>query len=228
MRLVDRVLRLPVSFFDINPSGRIINRFSRDTDIMDSVLPLSLSQIGVCASQYIGILIVISLATPWFLLMLPPVTLVYFILQRYYIPGARELQRLETVTRSPIYSGFSEAVNGLATIRAFRRQAHFTGLEDRLISENGLVYLTQRAGAGWLSIRLDFLGLLVLTAAGVLAVAGGINPQLAGLSLSYALELTKCALYCLLGCYEGCGGWGDRALETKTWCCHHQRTFNCV
>lgn len=42
--LLDRVLRLPVSFFDTNPSGRIINRFSRDTEIMDSVLPLSLSQ----------------------------------------------------------------------------------------------------------------------------------------------------------------------------------------
>lgn len=45
MNLVDRVLRLPVAFFDRNPSGRVINRFSRDTDIMDTVLPLSLSQV---------------------------------------------------------------------------------------------------------------------------------------------------------------------------------------
>lgn len=72
-------------------------------------------------------------------------------------------------------------------------QAHFTGLEDRLIAENGLVYLTQRAGAAWLSIRLDFLGLFVLTAAGVLAVGLEINPALAGLSLTYALQLTQCA-----------------------------------
>lgn len=195
MQLVNRILRLPVSFFDTNPSGRIINRFSRDTDIMDSVLPLSLSQMSVCIASYFAILVVISLATPWFLVMLPPITVIYFLLQRFYIPGARELQRLEAVTRSPIYSGFSEAVNGLTTIRAYQREEHFTALEDRLIHGNGLVYLTQRAGAAWLSIRLDFIGLAVLTAAGLLAVQSKVDPQLAGLSLTYALELTKCATH---------------------------------
>ena len=54
--LLDRVLRLPVSFFDTNPSGRIINRFSRDTEIMDSVLPLSLVQACPLASHHSFIL----------------------------------------------------------------------------------------------------------------------------------------------------------------------------
>jgi ATP-binding cassette, subfamily C (CFTR/MRP), member 1 len=104
-------------------------------------------QTGAAFSSYFGILAIISIATPWFLLLLPPVSLVYFLLQRYYIPAARELQRLESVTRSPIYSGFSEAVNGIATIRAFGRAAHFVKLEDDLISKNGMLFLTQRAGA---------------------------------------------------------------------------------
>lgn len=73
-------------------------------------------------------------------------TVVYVLLQRYYIPAARELQRLEAVSRSPIYAGFSEAVAGLPTIRAFGREAHFVALEDRLIATNGLLFLTQRAG----------------------------------------------------------------------------------
>jgi ATP-binding cassette, subfamily C (CFTR/MRP), member 1 len=92
---------------------------------------------------------------------IPPLALAYVLLQRYYIPGARELQRLEAVARSPIYTGFSEAVNGITTIRAYAREAYFTRLEDQLIWNNGLVYLMQRAAAGWLSIRLDFLGLTV-------------------------------------------------------------------
>ena len=104
-------------------------------------------QVGACTFSYFGILGVISWSTPWFILMLPPVTVVYYFLQRYYIPAARELQRLEPVTRSPIYSGFSEAVNGIATIRAFNKASHFVRLEDHLISNNGLLFLTQRAGA---------------------------------------------------------------------------------
>lgn len=85
------------------------------------------AQVGLCFAQYIGILIVISIATWQFVFALPVISVVYWRLQRYYIPGARELQRLEAVTRSPIYSGFAEAVNGLATIRAFRRQARTAG-----------------------------------------------------------------------------------------------------
>lgn len=88
----------------------------------------------------------ISIATPWFLIFLPPVTVMYFFLQRYYIPAARELQRLESVTRSPIYAGFAEAVNGIATIRAYGNADHFIKLEDGLISRNGLMLITQRAG----------------------------------------------------------------------------------
>ena len=117
-RLLRAIMRLPSAFFDVNPSGRVINRFSRDTEIMDSVLQQSLIQLGACIANYIAVLVVISVAIVWFLLVLPPVTILYVIIQRYYIPGARELQRLEAVTRSPVYSTFAEAVAGVTTIRA--------------------------------------------------------------------------------------------------------------
>ena len=47
---------------------------------------------------------------------------------RFYIPTARELQRIESITRSPIYAKFGEALLGVATIRAYRKQDHFTGI----------------------------------------------------------------------------------------------------
>ena len=102
---------------------------------------------GACVFSYLGILAVVTYATPWFVLMLPPVTVAYYALQRYYIPAARELQRLEAVARSPIYTGFSEAMAGIATIRAFGRTAHFVAQEDDRIATNGLLFLTHRAGA---------------------------------------------------------------------------------
>jgi ATP-binding cassette, subfamily C (CFTR/MRP), member 1 len=190
-QLLAKVMMLPMSFFDTNPSGRVINRFSRDTEMVDAVLPLSLIQLGACVSNYLGIIVFICFAVPWFTVAIPPLSLAYVLLQRYYIPGARELQRLEAVVRSPIYTGFSEAVNGIVTIRAYAREAHFTRIEDNLIWSNGIVYLMQRAAAGWLSIRLDFLGLTVLTSAAMLAVRLNIEPGKAGLALTYALDLTK-------------------------------------
>lgn len=88
-------------------------------------------------------------------------------LQRYYIPTARELQRLESVTRSPIYSKFSEALAGVATIRAYRRESYFTTASDALMELNAAAFVSQRAAAGWLALRLDVLGVVVILLTGV-------------------------------------------------------------
>jgi ATP-binding cassette subfamily C (CFTR/MRP) protein 1 len=64
-----------------------------------------------------------TIVSPWFTVALPPIMFVYLTVQRYYIPAARELQRIESISRSPIYSGLGEAVNGVETIRAFRQEA---------------------------------------------------------------------------------------------------------
>eukprot|EP00878_Enallax_costatus_P008308 GHUV01008686.1.p1 GENE.GHUV01008686.1~~GHUV01008686.1.p1 ORF type:complete len:1320 (+),score=395.23 GHUV01008686.1:299-4258(+) len=190
-RLLQHILRLPKSFFDTNPAGRILNRFSRDVETMDSVLNQSMVQFANCFASYLAILVVISIATRWFGIAIVPITIIYMVLQRYYIPSARELQRIESVTRSPIYSKFSEALAGVATIRAYRREDYFTFASDALMELNAYAFVTQRAAASWLAMRLDFLGLVILTVAALLCIRGSISPGLAGLCLVYALDLTR-------------------------------------
>ncbi|KAF8071181.1 abcC12 [Scenedesmus sp. PABB004] len=190
-RLLSHILRLPKAFFDTNPAGRILNRFSRDVETMDSVLNQSMAQFCNCFAAYLAILVVISLATRWFGIAIVPITIIYVVIQRYYIPTARELQRLESVSRSPIYSKFSEALAGVATIRAYRRETYFTAASDALMELNAYAFVTQRAAASWLAMRLDFLGLVILTAAALLCIRGSIAPGLAGLCLVYALDLTR-------------------------------------
>jgi ABC-type multidrug transport system fused ATPase/permease subunit len=80
-RLLDHILRLPKSFFDTNPAGRVLNRFSKDVETMDSVLNQSISQLCNCFATYFATLIVISIATKWFGLAVIPITVVYIILQ---------------------------------------------------------------------------------------------------------------------------------------------------
>lgn len=80
-QLLGHILRLPKSFFDTNPAGRVLNRFSKDVETMDSVLNQSISQLCNCFATYFATLIVISIATRWFGLAVVPITIVYILLQ---------------------------------------------------------------------------------------------------------------------------------------------------
>lgn len=94
-------------------------------------------------------LVVISVATHWFAIAIAPIVVVYAMIQRYYIPTSRELQRLESVTRSPIYAHFSETLNGIVTVRAFRLGGHFTRTSDGMMEVNAAAYLTQKLAQMW-------------------------------------------------------------------------------
>ncbi|GFH22354.1 ABC transporter, multidrug resistance associated protein, partial [Haematococcus lacustris] len=190
-QLLTHILRLPKTFFDTNPAGRILNRFSRDTDIMDNTLSVDLIQFAGCIATLTSSLIVIAIATKWFAIALVPLAIIYLLLQRLYIPSARELQRIESVSRSPIYNRFAEAMLGVATIRAYRKGEHFTAMSDQLMHANANAFMTQKLAATWLALRLDVMGLVILTGCGALVIQGSVSPSIAGLALVYALELTR-------------------------------------
>jgi ATP-binding cassette subfamily C (CFTR/MRP) protein 1 len=97
----------------------------------------------------------------------------------------------QSVTRSPIYAKFSEALAGVATIRAYGLEAYFTSVSDAHMRDNAWAYITQRAAASWLAMRLDVVGITIIALAGVLCVQGALSPGLAGLALAYALDMTR-------------------------------------
>jgi ATP-binding cassette subfamily C (CFTR/MRP) protein 1 len=189
--MLSKVLRLPMSFFDVTPSGRIINRFSKDTEVLDATLPMVLIQMTGCLFNIVTTFVIISVASQWFIIALVPIFFAYFAIQRYYIPTCAELQRIESISRSPIYSDLAEAVAGVSTIRAYRAGAHFIFESDTQIHANGRAWVSQRLAAEWLNVRLRFLGTAVSTLAAFLVIAGGVRPGLAGLTLVYALDVTK-------------------------------------
>ena len=195
-QLLDHVLQLPIMFFDTNPSGRIVNRFSRDMEIIDSVLSTSMIQFLSCVANVLITVAIISVAAatssiPYLLAVWVPVIAIYYFVQRYYIPTAREVQRIESVTRSPIYAHFGETVAGVNSIRAFQREADFVRMSDQLMDANSNAYITQRLAAAWLSMRLDAIGMIIVGMAGFLAVSGSMDVVFAGLMLTYSIEVTK-------------------------------------
>jgi len=100
--------------------SRILNRFLKDTNSVDSVMPTLLENGWSVFAILIGNLAAVAAATPLFLIPLVIIIATLFAIQRYYKAGALAMQRIEAVTRSPVVSHFTEVLNGSSTIRAFR------------------------------------------------------------------------------------------------------------
>ena len=119
------VLKAPIFFFDTNPTGRILNRFSRDIGIMDELLPDAFVDCVQLVLFCIGSVLLLSVLNPWVLLGAIPLITAFVFLGRYYLKTSRELKRLEGLNRSPVIAHFSDTLDGLVTIRAFQREGAF-------------------------------------------------------------------------------------------------------
>ncbi|NXU18762.1 MRP7 protein, partial [Pardalotus punctatus] len=194
-RLLQRVLKATVTFFDTTPTGRILNRFSSDLYCVDDSLPFTLNIFLANIYGLLGMLVIITYGLPWIGLVLLPLAVVYFFIQRYYRFTSRELKRLYSVTLSPIYTHFSETLSGLSSIRAMRATKRFE-LENQLrLEQNQRCLFASNTVMEWLDIRLQMIGVAVVTAIAGIAIIQHQkqlgNPGLVGLALSYALSVTN-------------------------------------
>uniref|UniRef100_A0A4W5RYK3 ATP-binding cassette sub-family B member 6 n=1 Tax=Hucho hucho TaxID=62062 RepID=A0A4W5RYK3_9TELE len=193
-RLLDTVLKATVTFFDTTPLGRILNRFSSDLYSVDDTLPFFLNILLANIFGLLGMLVVMSYGLPWFLVSLLPLGLLYHCTQSFYRHTSRDLKRLCSLTLSPVYSHFSETLSGLGTIRASSSASRFEEENERRLEQNQRCLFLSNAAMQWLDIRLQMIGVIVVTGISVIAVIQhqfkSIDPGLVGLSLSYALSIT--------------------------------------
>lgn len=131
-----------LQIFQVTPIGRIVNRFSRDVDSMDNVLPMFLRFLLNGIFNVMAVLVVISVSTPIFTAVIVPVGFLYYFIQRFYVATSRQLKRLESITRSPIYSHFGETVSGASTIRAYNQQERFVQESENRVDHNLMSYFS--------------------------------------------------------------------------------------
>ncbi|NXD78404.1 MRP7 protein, partial [Halcyon senegalensis] len=194
-RLLQRVLKATVTFFDTTPTGRILNRFSSDLYCVDDSLPFILNIFLANMYGLLGMLVIITYGLPWIGLVLLPLAALYFSIQRYYRRTSRELKRLCSVTLSPIYTHFSETLSGLSSIRAMRATQRFEVENQMRLEQNQRCLFASNTAMQWLDIRLQMIGVAVVTAIAGIAIIQHQkqlgNPGLVGLALSYALTVTN-------------------------------------
>ncbi|XP_071328193.1 multidrug resistance-associated protein 1-like isoform X2 [Trachinotus anak] len=190
--LLHSVLHSPISFFEMTPSGNLLNRFSKEIDAIDCMIPDGLKMMLGYLFKLLEICIIVLLATPIAGLVLLPLTCIYIFIQSFYVASSCQLRRLEAVSRSPIYSHFNETVQGTAVIRAFGEQQHFVLQADHHIDNNQEAYFPRFIATRWLAVNLEFLGNLLVLAAAILSVRSRdeLSPGIVGLAVSHSLQVT--------------------------------------
>ncbi|KAF9557780.1 hypothetical protein EC968_007434 [Mortierella alpina] len=168
--MLQPLVRSPMSFFDITSSGKIINRFSQDITAVDLDLPMKF--VGLL----FGILFVLQqfgfaiAATPYSLILLVPLCVCYYYLAGYYLVSSRELKRLDSAARSPMYAHFGETLNGLATIRSFCEGERFRLQANKMLDRSQQVFYLTNLTQLWLQLMLEFLSDIVLGFVALMAV----------------------------------------------------------
>ncbi|KAI5055599.1 hypothetical protein GOP47_0029120 [Adiantum capillus-veneris] len=195
--MLSAILRAPMTFFNSNPIGRIINRFAKDTADIDRSLASSAnmflgSMFQLCSTfVMIG---VVSTASLWAIL---PLLIVFYTIYLYYQSTAREVKRLDSISRSPVYAQFGEALNGLVTIRAYKAHDRMAKTNGNTMNNSLRFTLVNVSSNRWLSIRLECLGGLMIWMTATFAVLANQSANQAtfaaqmGLLLSYALNITS-------------------------------------
>uniref|UniRef100_A0A3Q1C9L1 Multidrug resistance-associated protein 4 n=1 Tax=Amphiprion ocellaris TaxID=80972 RepID=A0A3Q1C9L1_AMPOC len=180
------VLCTPVHFFDVNPVGRILNRFSKDISQVDSLLPITFVDFYQLILQNAGVVAVATAIIPLVLIPVGVLLIIFLYLRRFYLSTSRDIKRLESTTRSPVFSHLSSSLQGLWTIRAFRAQERLKKTFDAHQDlHSGLMFLF-RTGMFGVFICSIFV---TVTSFGCILLRDGLEAGEVGLVLTYALTL---------------------------------------
>ncbi|WAQ93730.1 MRP4-like protein [Mya arenaria] len=157
------ILRSHIGFFDKNPVGRILNRFSKDIGNMDDHLPHTFFDFTQCALLILGVVCVAGAVNPWAFLVVGPLIVLFVFIRRYYIRTSRDIKRLKTFIEE------------------------FDAHQDLHTEPLFLSFASSR----WLAIRLDWLCFVFASAVSFCCVltADYLNAGLVGLSMTYAITI---------------------------------------
>uniref|UniRef100_A0A8C7IKQ6 ABC-type glutathione-S-conjugate transporter n=1 Tax=Oncorhynchus kisutch TaxID=8019 RepID=A0A8C7IKQ6_ONCKI len=183
MDLLKNVLHSPMSFFETTPSGNLLNRFAKEIDAIDCMIPDGLKMMLGYLFKLMEVCIIVMLATPFAAVVILPLAILYAFVQSFYVATSCQLRRLESVSRSPIYTHFNETVQGASVIRAFGEQHRFIVQANKRVDFNQTSYFP---------LNLEFVGNGVVLAAAILSVMGKdtLSPGIVGLAVSHSLQVT--------------------------------------
>ncbi|CAK9681548.1 ABC transporter transmembrane region family protein [Candida parapsilosis] len=190
---IKRILHAPMSFMDTTPMGRILNRFTKDTDALDNEISDNLRLFFTAIAKMIGVFILIIIYLPWFACAIPGIFIMFFLIANFYQASNREVKRLEAILRSFVYNNVNEVLSGMNTIKAYKDEPRFTELGDLLLNKANEASFVVNANQKWLGIQLDILAEIIVLIVSLLCVnrVFSINAAAVGLLMTYTLQVAN-------------------------------------
>jgi ATP-binding cassette subfamily C (CFTR/MRP) protein 4 len=194
-KLLRAVMRAKIEFFDINPIGRILNRFSADTGISDEILPLTIFDFLVGCFMAIGTVCTAVVVLPFVLLALPPLIWRFWRLRQMFVAATREIKRLEGISRSPCFATMSESAGGIGTIRSNGFIPYCNKKFEAFHDAHTRAFFAFVAASRWFAFKMDGIAFCLVALSSLLAVLFhymdwfSIDPTVLGLALSMLLQL---------------------------------------
>ncbi|KAF7799416.1 hypothetical protein EIP86_010650 [Pleurotus ostreatoroseus] len=190
-KLLVRVTRATMRWHDVTPQGRMLNRFSKDIETIDSSLWGSIRQVNTSMASFIVCAVTIIAIFPLFVIPASLIGYIYYKLAVGYINIGRDLRRMESNTRSPLFSSFGELLEGVVTVRAFSAEQRFLDNHtEKMDLTNKMYYMFWMANR-WLLLRFDAVGALVIFITTLFALAGWVEAGLAGVCITSAMTFTS-------------------------------------
>ncbi|KAJ3217631.1 hypothetical protein HDU67_007573 [Dinochytrium kinnereticum] len=189
-RLLERVFHAPLRFFEKTPVGRLLNRFTKDLSTVDTDCLPNFDNVGSTIFDIMQCFVVITVAAPLTFVFLVPMLIAYYAVSSTFLKASRELKRLNSVTISPIYSQFSETLVGASTIRAYGSEKRSARMLDVKLNTNNRNNFYLWTANRWLNLRCELLSSLFTFIVGFFIIESKMSPGWAGLTLSYAFQLT--------------------------------------
>ncbi|XP_047693170.1 ATP-binding cassette sub-family C member 12 isoform X3 [Prionailurus viverrinus] len=198
-RVFDKILKSPMSFFDTTPTGRLMNRFSKDMDELDVRLPFHAENFLQQFFMVLFILVILAAVFPAVLLVLAGLAVGFFILLCIFHGGAQELKKLENISRSPWFSHITSSMQGLGIIHAYDKKEDCISKFKMLNDENSSHLLYFNCALRWFALRMDVLMNIVTFIVALLVTLSfsSISASSKGLSLSYIIQLSGLLQVCV-------------------------------
>ncbi|KAI8916012.1 P-loop containing nucleoside triphosphate hydrolase protein [Gorgonomyces haynaldii] len=188
-QLLERILLAPLRFFETTPAGRILNRFSRDIETIDTQIIGVMEGFLWTVFGMVLTIFMVAAVVPEFLFAAPFLLAIYVFLAKIYLDVSRELKRYESVSKSPIYSQFSETLAGVCTIRAYKQNHRFSALNKSKLDVNNAAFFYNWAANRWLSFRTGLISSIIVSTVVACVILMRISSGWAALIISFSMEL---------------------------------------
>ncbi len=194
--MLERILRATVRFHDTAVRGRVLNRFGKDMENMDSTVA---DNFGRVIYYFLNIVVTFSsiiYVGGWrFAVAAAILFVIYYREGRVYGATSRDMRRLDSTTKSPLYALYSEVVSGVQVLRAYGASTQSLRLMLSIADTNTGAFIWFWCLNRWISTRFNMLSSMVIGLTGVAVLLGNVSAAQAGFALAFASSISGDMLF---------------------------------